>query len=81
MSKLFHTYTTHNKLKKHEKVCNNHDYCQIDTPKEHEKIKYLPEEKSLKALLKKCLLKKKMQHCQNNPENSYTDKKANHKLY
>ena len=59
MSKLFHTYTTHNKLKKHEKVCNNHDYCQIDTPKEHEKIKYLPEEKSLKALLKKCLLKKK----------------------
>ena len=46
------------------KVCNNHDYCQIDMPKEHEKIKYLSGEKSLKApfivyvdwecLLKKC---------------------------
>ena len=42
----------------------NHDYCRIDMPKEHEKIKYLPGEKSLKApfiicadlecLLKKC---------------------------
>ena len=31
------------------KVCNNHDYCQIDMPKEHEKIKYLSGEKSLKA--------------------------------
>ena len=60
----FHSYTTHNKLKKHERVCNNHDYCRIDMPKEHEKIKYLPGEKSLKApfiiyadlecLLKKC---------------------------
>ena len=38
----FHSYTTHNKLKKHERVCNNHDYCRVDMPKEHEKIKYLP---------------------------------------
>ena len=37
----FHSYTTHNKLKKHERVCNNHDYCRVDMPKEHEKIKYL----------------------------------------
>ena len=37
-----HSYTTHNKLKKHERVCNNHDYCRVDMPKEHEKIKYLP---------------------------------------
>ena len=22
----FHSYTTHNKFKKHERVCNNHDY-------------------------------------------------------
>ena len=60
----FHSYRTLNKLKKHERVCNNHDYCRIDMPKEHEKIKYLPGEKSLKApfiiyadlecLLKKC---------------------------
>ena len=60
----FDSYRTLNKLKKHERVCNNHDYCHVDMPKEHEKIKYLPGEKSLKApfiiyadlecLLKKC---------------------------
>ena len=36
----FHSYRTLNKLKKHERVCNNHDYCHVDMPKEHEKIKY-----------------------------------------
>ena len=46
----FHSYRTLNKLKKHERVCNNHDYCHVDMPKEHEKIKYLPGEKSLKVL-------------------------------
>ena len=45
----FHSCTTRNKLKKHERVFNNHDYCHIDMPKENEKIKYLPGEKSLKA--------------------------------
>ena len=45
----FHSYRTLNKLKRHERVCNNHDYCRIDMPKEHEKIEYLPGEKSLKA--------------------------------
>ena len=60
----FHSYRTLNKLKKHERVCNNHDYGHVDMPKEYEKIKYLPGEKSLKVpfiiyadlecLLKKC---------------------------
>ena len=45
----FHSYRTLNKLKKHERVCNNHDYCRIVMPEEHEIIKYLPGEKSLKA--------------------------------
>ena len=59
----FHSCTTHNKLKKHERVCNNHDYCHVDMPKEHEKIKYSPGDKSLKAPLiiyadLECLLKK-----------------------
>ena len=63
LSKLFNTYTTHNKLKKHEKVCNNHDYYRTRMPKEHEKMKYLPGEKSLKAPFiiytdLECLLKK-----------------------
>ena len=45
----FYSNTTLNKLEKHESVCNNHDYYRIDMPQEHEKIKYLPGEKSLKA--------------------------------
>ena len=60
----FHSYHTLNKLKRHERVCNNHDYCRIDMPKEHEKIEYLPGEKSLKAPFiiyadLECLLKKR----------------------
>ena len=79
----FHSYRTLNKLKKHERVCNNHDYCRIDMPKEHEKIKYLPGEKSLKVPFiiyadLECLLKK-VRFCQNNPENSYTEKKVKQK--
>ena len=79
----FHSYRTHNKLKKHERVCNNHDYCNVDMPKEHEKIKYLAGEKSLKvpftiyADLEGLL--KKVRSCQNNPENTNTEKKAKHK--
>ena len=46
----FHSYRTYNKLKKHKRVCNNHDYCRVDMPKEDEKIlKYNPGEKLLKA--------------------------------
>ena len=65
----FHSYRTHNKLKKHERVCNNHDYCRVDMPKEYEFIIYVDSE---------CLLKK-VRSCQNNPENSYTEKKVKHK--
>ena len=79
----FHSSRTLNKLKKHERVCNNHNYCRINLPEEHEKIEYLPGEKSLKAPFiihadLECLLKK-VQSYQNNPENSYTEKKAKHK--
>ena len=75
----FHSYRILNKLKKHERICNNHDYCHIGMPKENEKIKYLPGEKSLKAPFivyadLECLLEK-VQYCQNNPESSYTKKK------
>ena len=49
-------------------------------PKEHEKIKYLPGEKSLKVPFiiyadLECLLKK-VRSCQSNPENSYTENKS-----
>ena len=52
-------------------------------PKEQEKVEYLPGEKPLKAPFMvyadlECLLKKILS-CQNNPGNSYTEKKATHK--
>ena len=45
----FCSYTTENKLKKHEKLCENHDYCYVEMPKEDNKIlKYNHGEKSMK---------------------------------
>ena len=79
----FNSYTTENKLKKHEEICNNHDSYHMEMPKQTEKtLKYIYGEKSLKApfaiyLDLECLLKKE-QSCQNNPEKSYTEKKAIH---
>ena len=67
----FHSYRTLNKPKKDERVCNNHDYCHVDMPKEGKNIlKYSPGDKSLKAPfiiyadLERLL--KKEQSCQNN---------------
>ena len=34
----FQSYTTKNKLKKHKKVCGNHDYCYVEMPEEDKKI-------------------------------------------
>ena len=34
----FHSYRTKEKLKKHEKVCNDHDYCYVEMPDEGNKI-------------------------------------------
>ena len=33
----FHSYSTEKKLKKHENVCNDHDYCYVEIPKEDNK--------------------------------------------
>ena len=60
----FHSYRAKEKIKKHEKVCNNHDYSYVVTPDEDNKIfKYNHREKSLKALYiiyadLQCLLEK-----------------------
>ena len=44
----FQSYTTENKLKKHKKVCENHDYCYVEMPEEDNKIlKYNQGEKSM----------------------------------
>ena len=72
------------KLKKHERVCTDHDFCDIIMPDEDNKIlKYNPGEQSLKVPFiiyadLECLLQK-INTCQNNPEKSYTEKKAKHK--
>ena len=60
----FNSYTTKNKLKGHEEICNNHDSSRIEMPQWVEEIlKYNPGEKSLKVpfaiyLDLECLLKK-----------------------
>ena len=69
----FHSFRTENKLKKHTKVCENHDYCYIELPKEDNKIlRYNQEEKYMKvpffvyADLESLL--EKMRICHNNPK-------------
>ena len=80
-----HSYRTKEKLKKHEKVCNNHDYCYVKMPNESEKIlKYNSGEKSLKVPLViyvylECLLKK-IDSSQNDSEKSSTEKKLSIRL-
>ena len=79
----FHSYTSKNKLKEHEKICNNHNSCRIEMPEWVNKIlKHNPGEKSIKKpfaiyLDLECTLKK-LQSIQKNPEKSYIQKKARH---
>ena len=79
----FHSYSTENRLKKHENVCKNHDYCYVEMPNEDNKIlKYNHGEKSMKvpfiiyADLESLL--EKMSTCHNNPKNSSTTKINKH---
>ena len=32
----FHSYSTKNKLKKRKGICEDHDYCYVEMPKEDE---------------------------------------------
>ena len=79
----FNSYTTENRLKEHEEICNKHDTCRIEITKfAKRKIKYAHGEKSLRTpfaiyLDLQCLLKKE-ESCQSNPEKSNTEKKAAH---
>ena len=60
----FHSYRTKNKLKKHERVRNDQDYCYVEMSNEDNKIlKYNHGQKSLKARFMiyadlECLLEK-----------------------
>ena len=79
----FHSYTTKKKLKKHERICKDRDFCYVKMPDEDKKIlKYNPGEKSIKVphiiyADLECLLEK-IDTYPNNPEKSYKEKKAKH---
>ena len=80
----FHPYTTEKKLRKHKRICENNNFCYPKMPDEDNKIlKYIPGKKSLKVPFIVCAdlecLLRKINTCQNNPEKSYTEKKAIHK--
>ena len=45
----FHSYSTAEKLKKHERLCNDHKFCETEMPTEKNKIlKYWQGSKSLR---------------------------------
>ena len=79
----FQSCTTENKLKKHNKVCDNHDYCYVEMPEEYNKLlKCNQGEKSIKSPRiifadSECLLEK-TNTCHNNPEKSSTTKISKH---
>ena len=73
----FHSICSDNSLRKHKRLCGNHNYCNVDMPEKNKnKLKYRYGEKLLKAPFiiyadLECLLKKE-QSCQNNPKTSYS---------
>ena len=73
----FHSYRTKNKLKAHKKICENHNYCNVEMPTKNKYIiKYNQGEKSIKLPFViyadlECLLEK-LSTCQNNPNESST---------
>ena len=79
-----HSYRTKSKLKKHEKICKNHNFCHLKMPDaENSILKSKSGKKSLKHAFViyadlECLLLK-MNTCNNNLNKSYTVAKALHK--
>ena len=79
----FCAYSTKNKLKKHKKICENHDYCHVEMPtKDNNIIKYNCGQKSIKMPFTiyadvECLLEK-IDTCENDPNKSYTTKMNKH---
>ena len=79
----YHSYSTEDRLKKHQRLCNHNDYCHTEMPKEDEKIlKYNHGEKSLKVsfiiYIDLQCSQKVIGFCLNNPEKSYPERKPKH---
>ena len=77
------SFRTDNAFKRHERLCDNNDNCYVEMPtKDNKTLNCNHGEKSLKAPFTiyddlECLLIKE-QSCQNNPNESYTERKAKH---
>ena len=75
--------STKNKLEAHKKICENHNYCHVETPtKDNNTIKYNHGENPMKLPFViyaglECLLEK-MSTCENNPNKSSTTKINKH---
>ena len=79
----FHSYRTLNALKNHEKLCENHDYCNVKMPNDDSKyISSTLSQNSLRVPIVVCAdfecLLVKMDSCEKNPNMSYTEKKNKH---
>ena len=79
----FHSYTTNNKLKKHQRICDAHDFCRIAMLNNDNKVlKYVPGKKSLEhpfiIYTDVKFILRILDTRQNNPEKSYTENKALH---
>ena len=77
------SYTTKNKIKEHGKICENHEYCKLEMPKEGSVLKSITGEKSLLmtpfviyADLESIL--GKISSCENDPQISSTIKINKH---
>ena len=72
------SFRTENKLKNHENVCKNHDYCYMEMSKEESILKNNHGEKSMKIpfIIHADMdsLFEKVDTCHNNPENPSTTK-------
>ena len=79
----FHSYRTEDKLKEHELICTNHDYCNLISPDENNKIlQYKQGSYRLKMAHAiyvdfECLLVKHDSYS-NNPYNSYSKNISTH---
>ena len=79
----FHWYRTLNALKNHEKICEDHDYCNMKMPDDdHKYISSTSGKNSLRVPIViyadfECLLFK-MDSCEKCPDNSYTEKRSRH---
>ena len=80
-----HSFKTENKLKSHEKVCKNKDFCGIVMPSEDDKLLEFNQYMKLGKMPYFIYgdtesLFKRIDGCANNPENSSTTKIGEHIL-